>query len=208
MHFALGKTAYSNKSVDFQNLRNKMRGIITELDETTSDNNAFIMRVGQYLLVEFGEKGNAMYIYDTNMQPFDLTRGYVSIKKLKNKDKMESRYLHMDTLDGTWEDRFLTKLSSLTGRNLTLLGAARRPTARTIPPRPKATTTPVASNPQINQQSVIAFCLLYGLKYDDRTEKGGQLWVKASDKVAFIKRQLLYWEFRYSQKNRAWYRQF
>jgi hypothetical protein len=208
MHFALGRTAYYNKSDDFKDLRKKMRGIVLQLEGTTPDNNAFIIRIGQNLLVEFGEQGNAMYIYDTNSQTFDLTRSYVSIKEMKNQRKMLGRYYHRDTINGLWEEKFHTEISSVTGHSLTPLGSTRRPSVRTIPPRPKAAIAPVAANPYVTQQSVISFCLLYGLNFDNRTEQGGQLWIMADASIAHIKRQLINWEFTYSPKHSAWYRQF
>lgn len=41
--------------------KSRAKGRLLRLDGTTADNNAFVMRVYCYLLVEFGAKGNAMY---------------------------------------------------------------------------------------------------------------------------------------------------
>lgn len=208
MHFALGRNAYSNKSEDFRILRRKMQGIFLELEDATPDNNAFIMKIGEYLLVEFGETGNAMYIYKIDFQPFDLTRSFISLRKLKNTIKMESRNTHTDTKERLWEEKFRVKITTLTGRILLSLGSGVRPQVRATPQPTKAPIAPLAAQGQITQQSVKSFCHLHGLKFDDRTDRGGQLWVFAQENMGHITRDLSSKGFRFSVKKNAWYRPF
>lgn len=196
MHFALGRNAYFSKSEDFRILRRKMLGIVLELYDATLENNAFIIRIGEYLLVEFGITANAMYIYKIGNQPFDLNQKSVSFKNLKNTIKMESRNPHIDTKEMLWEEKFRVKIATLTGRILISDGSTKRPSA------------PLAASLQVTQQIVISFCHLHGLKFDDRTDKGGQLWVRAGENMGHITKQLSAWGFRYSAKNNAWYRPF
>lgn len=75
IHFGLGATARNDTSEDFLKLLDRMKGIYTDLEGSVRDNNAFIMRFPRLVAVAFGEKGNALYIYDADKQlPFDLAQ--------------------------------------------------------------------------------------------------------------------------------------
>ena len=53
-----------------------------------SSRNAFIMKIGQYYFVEFGEMGDACYGYSESNVPFTLGRGYLEYPgDLKNKQQ-------------------------------------------------------------------------------------------------------------------------
>ena len=78
------------------------------------DNNAFIMCIGNYVVVEFGLTGNACFIFRRDKLPFRLS-GQVNgdASGLKSPDYIE-RLLHIDTKDGTWERNFQKTISRLT----------------------------------------------------------------------------------------------
>ena len=82
----LGPDAMRNMSKPYQDLRERAKGRLLDLvNPGSSNNNAFIMRMGDHLIVEFGLTGNACYVYSLKSAPFSLTGKGVSIGGLKNK---------------------------------------------------------------------------------------------------------------------------
>ena len=113
IQFALGARALHSRDRDFETLRNKMKGLYTELKTTDSSNNAFIMTLGNLVAVEFGSMGNAFYGYDVRKTlPFDASCP-VGIKvnapnSLKHKHRRVLGMQHKDGIKGwnNWEDMF------------------------------------------------------------------------------------------------------
>lgn len=112
IQFALGSRAMYSKDRDFEALREKMKGLYTELRTSDSSNNAFIMTLGDLVAVEFGGMGNAFYGYDIRKTlPFDVTRPVGTAVDARNSLKHKSRMLWMQHQDGIkgwskWEDMF------------------------------------------------------------------------------------------------------
>jgi len=75
MYFALGETARRHPGLDFREVRKQMEGLQLTLTHSTSKNNAFIMCIGEHVIVEFGEKGNACFIFHKDRLPFALEGG-------------------------------------------------------------------------------------------------------------------------------------
>lgn len=111
IHFALGAEARNSKAPDFVTLRKKMLGLVVHL-EGASTNNAFLMRIGKLLIVEFSGYNNACYGYDvTKPLPFHFDRPVVLPVDSWNSLKQSSRVLrlsHQDEVHGyvKWEHRF------------------------------------------------------------------------------------------------------
>jgi|CXWL01.1.fsa_nt_gi hypothetical protein len=115
MWFALGANARKRCSQSFNDFKYRARGRLLNLDGTTSDNNAFIMRIGAYLAVEFGAKGNAFFLFRWDSLPPGLSKAlaavkeqpYVSIYNLKS-SKNEDRLIHIDRPYAglSWEQQF------------------------------------------------------------------------------------------------------
>ena len=115
MYFALGDTASRHAGSDFREVRNQMEGLRLTLTHSTAKNNAFIMCIGEHVIVEFGEKGNACFIFHKDRLPFVLA-GEVAGNSfaLKHSGYVE-RLLHTDSGMSAWEDKFRTALSTIVG---------------------------------------------------------------------------------------------
>lgn len=99
----LGPDAMRNWSQPYRELRERAIGRLLQLENPgPSNNNAFIMRMGDWLIVEFGITGNACYVYPLSPSPFVLQGKSVSLYKLKNKKLGES---HNHVANG-WESNF------------------------------------------------------------------------------------------------------
>jgi len=115
MWFALGSNAQSRTDTSFRELRDRAKGRLLNLEATTSDNNAFLMRIGAYLAVEFGAKGNAFYLLEWSKLPkavaaaltSERARESIEITTLKPRVHVLKRS-HMDapTALKSWEQKF------------------------------------------------------------------------------------------------------
>lgn len=119
MHFALGESAYADPRPDFRALRHDMKGRLLKLESGGgARNNAFIMRVGRHVFVEFGEKGNAMFAFDGERLPFDLSRSYVSGNKTALKHPSHvARVIHMDSAGERWERKIEREMARLAAKS-------------------------------------------------------------------------------------------
>ena len=118
VQFALGARALHSSDRDFVALRQKMKGLFTELKTTDSSNNAFVMTMGPLVAVEFGGMGNAFYGYDQRkVLPFDPSQPVVTAKNARNSLKHSQRMLWMQHQDGIkgwnkWEEMFEATLKA------------------------------------------------------------------------------------------------
>jgi hypothetical protein len=121
--FALGTTTLYSNDKDFVVLRKKMTGLYTELKTTGSKNNAFVMTMGNLVVVEFGSEGNALYGYDRSRSlPFDLSRPVFPTRYEENSLRHDepTRILWMQHKDGIhgwkqWEEMFEATLKQAFG---------------------------------------------------------------------------------------------
>lgn len=101
----LGTRAWNDRSSDFIEFREKNRGRISELQGGTSEDNAFIMKIGGYIIVEFSKKNNACYFRpDDNNLPFQLHSTRMDLNKsLKNQSPGHKWLPHAPTQRGWWK---------------------------------------------------------------------------------------------------------
>lgn len=122
MWFALGTSASSRRGGKLSEFRDRAKGRLLSLEGTTADNNAFVMRIGAYLAVEFGAAGNAFYLFRwDSLSPSLLealnsgrARQGVHIAELKsdvNVDKL--RHGDSPVALKSWEQKFDDKLTKL-----------------------------------------------------------------------------------------------
>lgn len=205
MHFALGDAAFRDPRPDFKALRQSMKGRLLELaDGGGARNNAFIMRIGGHVYVEFGEQGNAMFAFDAAQLPFDLSKSYVSGNRsaLKHPSNV-ARIIHKDAGGERWErkiERSITALSA--GRT----GAAPR-TAVPVSVSAKPSPTVRAPHAPAEKRAVgdlSAFLSQHGIKTSDLREKGGMLWAYAP-RFGPASTELAKRGFTWADRRGAWY---
>lgn len=109
MWFVLGDDARRNQSAAFDSVKKRMGGAQRRLSDKNSANNAFIMRIGQLLVVEFGLTGNACFVFAASEFRTDLNQNVLDTDRdLKQKNR-RARLLHQ----GYWESGFDTDLRRL-----------------------------------------------------------------------------------------------
>jgi len=217
IEFALGALARNSRDRDFVALRRKMAGVICEFD-VAGANNAFIMRMGSLVAVEFSELGNALYGYDAEKAlPFDTRQPLQQVvnarNSLKHRPRNALRLLHKDDASGwsLWEQTFeaelRTKFNISPGEYSPT--ASKRPSGMSAPPTPPFQARPTPNQPPKPAQSFTrdalrAFAREYKLQVEDKTEVGGNLWIRAGDNNPHVARTLAKWGFRYKEGKGWW----
>ncbi|MGE0811002.1 MAG: EH signature domain-containing protein [Immundisolibacter sp.] len=220
IQFALGARALYSTDRDFVVLRQKMKGLYTELKTTDSSNNAFVMTMGSLVAVEFGGKGNAFYGYDKRMAlPFDMSKPVVTTRNARNSLKHDQRILWMQHQDGIrgydkWEKRFEATLREKFG--IRPNAASLRVSARAVPltAQPAASSQPVSRPPPaptpasvgaFSISSLASWAQARNLAIDDRSDKNGNLWVRTDDSDQQVNAVLRAWHFKY-RPGKGWWR--
>jgi len=214
MEFALGTFARHSQEPDFVALRKKMTGLICTLDASGA-NNAFIMRMGNVVVVEFSEMG-ALYGYDARKGvPFD-TKKPVRLplfepNSLKQKSKAVLWLKHQDVSSGSWEENFADLLQREFGITPNPQPAPTTRSRRAGTSREglangqtQARSTH-ASGTAYSRSSLTEFARIKSLKLEDLSNVGGNLWVRAGNDDPEVVKQLSDWGFRH-RANKGWWK--
>ena len=113
MWFVLGGEAISNKSPEFTELRKRMSGRDRRLYDPNQLNNAFVMRIGPLLVIEFGLTGNACYIFAASDFNTNLDKRLLNTDELKQKVGVAARLSHSGL---NWEGKFDLEIKKLLQR--------------------------------------------------------------------------------------------
>ena len=181
VHFALGSHALSSTHPDFVTLRQQMAGLYSPLRGAGSNNNAFIMSIGQLVVVEFGDSGACYGYHLTRHRPFSLNEPLDVTVDATNSLKHSSnafRLSHQNQLHGydRWEQRFDSELSRFGIRGIS------------------------------EDETLMTWARERGLRVEDRRPLGGYFTVHADNRNPGINRQLAEWGFRY-RPSHGWYRE-
>jgi len=223
IEFALGTKTRNSREKDFLVLRKKMTGLIRDLESSTT--NAFIMTMGNLVAVEFSGVGNAFYGYDASKSlPFDTSELlYLPVNaknSLKNKEESVIKIGHQDAVHNwdKWEQMFEATLDKEFGIKAGVAASKvtkAAPRASALPPVP----TPAAASPASSDKAWRAVAdatvpysrsalnkltFRLGLEVDDKTSKGGLLWVRADESDADTTNTLARWGFQYKADKGWW----
>jgi hypothetical protein len=212
MYFALGRSATHNNSPDFKAIRKAMEGRLLSLYAAgTNSNNAFIMMIRDYAIVEFGTVGNAAFIFKRKELPFVL-KGAVAGNDTQLKNWSHAGYVtrlvHRDTSYGSWEREFAAVLSRRVGAETPHF--ERSATRRSVHSDQAGTGSPtrLTSATPFSVEALAKFTNEHGLVIHDLRAKGGNLWLSMARGLSEEARKTLeLWDFRWSDKRRAFFRQ-
>ncbi len=211
IEFALGTAARDSKGRDMVVLRERMTGLLRTLDASGA-NNAFIMRMGPLVAVEFSGLGNAFYGYDARRAvPFDTTKTLRLEVDGRNSLKHRGHILRMSHTDGIhnwdkWEEMFAATLRKEFGVKPSapvpqVGGSAARPPA---PPAPIPHQKNASPRPY-SRSALQRFARKYSLEIDDKTSVGGSLWVRTDEGNEHIHEVLTHWGFR-NKPGKGWWK--
>jgi hypothetical protein len=211
MWFALGRYAREHTGVDYKEIRKLAAGRLLILESSADPkNNAFILRLRDKVVVEFGVKGNACYIFNSGNLPFDLTKRYVSCDRSQLKSPQYGTQMrHADTGSNSWEENFdqwlcpkigwrppdpPAPLHYRTSNNYHTPTVIRRPA--------QTPTRDLFMEEFLTQLQV--FARENSLNISDQRGNGGALWVFTSADNALINRKLTNWGFKYKSPRGWW----
>lgn len=109
MWFVLGSNAQDNRSPEFKEVRSRMAGRDRRLQDPNPLNNAFVMRIGPLLVIEFGLTGNACFVFAASDFKADLNRPVLKT----NYELKQYGSLAKLTHQRAWEGKFDYELKKL-----------------------------------------------------------------------------------------------
>jgi EH_Signature domain len=221
MWFALGSDAMSDSRKDYAEFRQRANGRLLDLSGATpTANNAFLMRMGDFVIIEFGITGNACFAYRYNDLPLRIkkclqnkTISAVDIAELKAVGYI-ARLLHQ----GSWEPKFdaaicpLVRFATSAGGGLGWSRAA--VSAKKVQDLGRRAPTLVYVNPfrtyqhrrTFNRLDFDKFSFRYGLDVEDLSKKGGCLWVRTDASDVHVCASLQGWGFSY-RHGKGWWKE-
>ena len=219
MWFVLGSDAMNDLRMDYVDFRARAKGRILDLvGATPTPNNAFMMRIGEYVVVEFGLSGNACFAYKYSELAPDIKRRLGSevyrpqmdIAFLKVRGH-KPRLVHM----GRWESEFDTVLCRLFGFRPPPRGgnpgqrSVLGPLGVVVVNKPRSvisTATPTRRKALFSRTEFEIFASRHRLVVEDFLKKGGSLWVRKDDSDAKVSSGLRVFGFTY-KPGKGWWRE-
>lgn len=114
MWFALVPQARQHRGQNFIDFEKRAQGRLLSLEAPgVPNNNAFVMKMGKWVVVEFGAEGNACFIFSADELPFDLSRKWVNGDKTGLKGKHYKRMTHNDRKSGGGNGDLGAKINSI-----------------------------------------------------------------------------------------------
>lgn len=216
IYVALGPRSSRDRSKDMKGLREKLGSrLLTLTHQGAAANNAFIMCMGDRVIVEFGMTGNACFVFKRDRVPFRLSGSVAGDGSGLKYEVHEHRLLHVDRSYETWEQQFEATLRGLgIGRGTappmpTQTGIDRPAALDRSPPVASIRATvgkPREASKQYSRQLLRTLVDAHGLQVKDMTQVGGRLWVFKAPKTGAIADQLTAWDFRWANAKNGWYR--
>lgn len=231
--FVLGSHAKRSRDPNYVKMRERIgRERITEFSGAGMTNNAFIMRIGPFYMVEFGQKGRAAYLVHSDNWRIDLRPGATMTITPSELQHMGGRQMtHMPS--DAWQQKFIQALcpkidwspdrpeKKQRGRTFES-PPVRRPSAvsaKTNPALQKLTpikdrtetltgATRAAIKGDLNEiiaKSVADEIQRLGLNVPVSRDSSGRIIVAAGDGYSPLNRLLTSWKFTYTDGKGWWH---
>ena len=203
MWFILGSQARKSTQAEYVDFRARAQSRVLRLSgQTPPTNNAFIMRVGDALAVEFGQNNNACFIFSWAQLPKavagKLATGAdhleVDIESLRGGIKL----IHRDSprAEESWEAKFDQTIVPIFGYS----------PVQCPPSRPRPAPLPAAASAPFRWTDVERLAQKNNLRTEDRRPRGGAYWVLAGNEDERLARELSSWGFRH-RAEKGWWRE-
>ncbi|MCD2453806.1 EH signature domain-containing protein [Methylicorpusculum oleiharenae] len=197
VYFALGANARKNNTADYKRIREHMKGQWMSLEGVPADNNAFLMRIGNSLFVEFGQHGNASHVFQFDNLPFKLGSGSLEGTRDELKNVEHSGHQAKMNHHHGWESEFEWTIQRLTGARPAVPSPMNQQHARRA--------TAAQQLPSFSLEAIRILARTHGYSVTDHTTQGGNLWVEAPMTVKEVFRhQLENWGFKYKPSKGWW----
>lgn len=206
---ALGYHSQLNNTPDYRRIKQEMDGRWMRLEGPNHNaDNAFLMKIGDHLVIEFARQNNACHVFDANHMPFSLGQRSVlgTQEGLKNKFHPGHRTA-LNHSDG-WQYKFASYLQ----RDLGVTPAAKpankpkRSTVSNTDSRPKFNSGNSVPDPLDQEFELLKkICAAHGVRVVDNRESSGEVLVKGDAvKNLLLARVLNAQGFSYKNETIGW----
>lgn len=195
MWFVLGSNARFNQSPDFKEMKKRMEGRLHHLGAgTSSDNNAFVMQIGAFMVVEFGVTGNACYVFSAGDLQINPAQRPLGINVLKGSHRV-GWLTHMADWETKFDEWICPRINWRPSKNAS--------TTQTNAYRPENYHSQEVADPLLSDE-YRNFADRYGLKYHDKRAKGGAFWVYTNNQDPVVLKHLNNMGFEYAPLKGWW----
>lgn len=220
MWFVLGVDALANSTPAFVYLRKEMGVMARMLGDSNPGNNAFIMKIGGLIVIEYGLHGNACYAFSASDFKVNLDKKYLEISELRQKYGA-TRLIHRDTKSYKWEVKFdyelrgllrdfpVSKTTSFSSESAVGLFDGVLPSSDSGKREPSPSSSEIKSRSKISQRDfeiIQTLCNRLNLEWEDNRASGGAFWVLMPDRFRYPKGAEILDEigFRYKEDRGFW----
>lgn len=215
--FAMGSYAHDSRDPKYLKLRQRIgRERILKFAGSSYTNNAFIMRIGPFYLIEFGQKGRAAYLIHADRWREPLTPGasvQLAVHRLQSMGGEQMRHYPLP-----WEKTFCNVICPRIGwwpgspppkstvRRTESLAGRPMESKKKSPSTQRGTASGAANDTEEDPffAGLMSRLESFGMKIEDLRPRGGCLWVRADAKDLALNRLLLGQGFTYSGGNGWW----
>lgn len=202
----LGDALRQSNDADTRNFRERKKGRLAWLTPQPSAlNNAIILRIGDWWLMEFSETGNAFHPFLDSKLKFDPGKSHYSLYELKPKSAVAASGAEKLTHQNrNWEEKFDRFLSDRgIWPDKVGMDSVRRKVANAEHSKP-VTTTSVAESLKVPQNFNLSFTLLaelssLGARTVDNRPKGGPFWILIPEPPQGIKNVMSEHGFKFAE---------
>ena len=228
MWFVLGSQARRSSEPDYVDFRKRARGRLLGLSgQTNPANNAFVMRIGNYVAIEFGLNGNACFICELDKLPKMIAKKLASgadhlevdIESLRRGIKL----VHRDSprAKESWEEKFdqtiiptvghrpgqspfsLRRVRATSSRDPVTPGRGQQDVVFHRKPTDESPAAPAVAQ-LFSWVDVERHAAKHKLRVEDNRRKGGAYWVLAGNWDPKITKELRDWGFRFKPEKGWW----
>ena len=208
MWFALGPHARDATTTDFREMRKRMEGRLHYLSGQGSQlNNAFLMKIGEFLVVEFGVTGNATYIFNAGDSKIDFSKREMNIYRLKGKNHV-GRLIHISDWEYTFDQWLCPRIGWHPKTGIQPVVAAKPAPVRssTTSAAQRFGQARAANKKPDDSKQLFELLGQLNLEYEDNRSKGGPLWIRTGNTNIYLNDRLARMGFRYTA-NKGWWRE-
>ncbi len=207
---ALGTNSLYNNKSDYKRIRQQMEGRYMALEGGNyANDNAFLMKIGSYVFIEFGKQSNACHVYDADNLPFKPRQKSV----LGTQDGLKNTYhpghrgklMHREGWQRDFSYFLSDKSGAVTGQERYPRTKAKKLSTQGQEQKPVRSPNHQASRCEIDIVQLLSLCKTQGHISIDHRDRGGALWVYGSDFSSDMIKKLRQAGFQYKTGKHGWW---
>jgi hypothetical protein len=215
---ALGSFSFYNQQADYKRIRKQMEGHCMRLEGSNQNyDNAFLMKIGNFVFIEFGKQNNACHVFSSNNLPFATGQASVSGTQSGLKNTRHPGWQNKLSHRENWQQDFAYILRQYANAspinnhgNKTQYSSTQILPTLSVSKNRKSANSLSPSNSELKLIDIDwlrEFCAIHNLHFVDHRHHGGAVWVRTSDNEPTISDALKNAGFKYHKYKFAWWRE-